>query len=309
MPDPASSSAAPFSPPSAEQVAAHLASNPPRAQSKSAGYAALLAIGFAMALMFSSPDGLMPLVGMLVVAGVFVYLFRRGLRMRDLERRASRAAELALTHHAPQSLRLAWQLLPGVTAVPQLHGRTVAMIAQNLDRLRQFDGAVVAYDELIKRLPRDHPAAVHFRILRAMAHLFCDRLADADDELRKVRNVIDRFVDTAVAAAYRLAELFQRIRTHHFDDALGLADNLLDDLRPLGVEAGYGHALMALSYMKFADKHDDASAAEQGGQWWGRATMLLTTEQLVFRHEELRELSDDPRLAVHTQSSTPPVET
>jgi hypothetical protein len=239
----------------------------------------------------------------LVIAGMFV----RNWRVRNLDRRTTEAQDLALLRNHPLSLRRAWDLLPHVAAMPSLHGRTVALIAMNLDQLSEYDSALVAYDELIDRLPEQHPASVQFRINRVILHLFTDRLIDADDELRRLRGLVERFARTAVSAGYRLAELVQSVRTNHFADAVVHADSLVTDLRPLGIEAGYGHALMALSFHQLATAGDDA-AARQTSRWWRRATILLPVPQLVRRFAELEPLARDERLRRAAQSTTPPTE-
>jgi hypothetical protein len=76
------------------------------------------------------------------------------------------------------------------------------------------------------------------------------------------------------------------VRTNHFADAVEGCDGLLDELRPLGVDAGYGHALVALAYHHLAG----AAAGEQAALWWSRATLLVAAPALLDRFAELRPL-------------------
>src|SRR5690606_19761282 len=129
---------------------------------------------------------------------------------------------------------------------------------------------IVAYDYLIDRLVPDDPAAVQFQVLRSLAQLSAERLTDADDTLRRLRGVIGRYQNTPVGAAYRLAQLLQQVRTHHYQQAIDESDTLVDALRPLGVQAGYGHALMALAHQQLA-KHTQQVAPDDVQRWWYRA--------------------------------------
>jgi hypothetical protein len=302
----------PFTPPTAEQVQAYLDEHPPRAPSRMLMWLMLVAMGFAFAMMLSPGHPQMAAAALALMGGLFFAVYVRARRLRELDRRAAEAVEWAMLRQFRLSFDQAWLLLPRVVQMPPLHGRVVALIAHGLDQLKAWDSALVAYDELIKRLPDDHPGATQFRVRRAIAHLFTDRLADADDELRRVRNGIDRFAQTAVGGAFRLAELFQRVRTNHFADATEFADTLVADLRPLGVEAGYGHALMALSFHQLSGGagvgvgERRPEALEEAQQWWRRATILLPVERLVHRFAEITPLTQDPRLAEAAVSPTPP---
>ena len=61
----------------------------------------------------------------------------------------------------------------------------------------------------------------------------------------------------------------------HFDEADSPIDgDLLDELRPLGIEAAYGYALAA-AICQTHDRHDEAV------DWWGRATLLIDPARLA----------------------------
>jgi len=208
--------------------------------------------------------------------------------MRTLEHQVTYAQELSMLRHHEQTLRLTWQLLPQVATAAMLHNRVVAYLAYSLDQLKVFDAAIVAYDNLIGQLPPQHPGSVQLQIQRAIAQLQLEQLIDADDTLRRMRHMADTIKHTAVGASYRLAGLLQQVRTHHFAEAIEESGGLLEDLRPLGVEAAYGQALMALCY----HQHGGAEGAGGGGAqnsrlWWSRATLLMPPATLVDRFDEL----------------------
>ena len=70
--------------------------------------------------------------------------------------------------------------------------------------------------------------------------------------------------------------------------------------RPLGVEAAYGHALMALAHHQLAQrpqpaKTDDVEPMDHNTLtliWWQRATLLLPVQALVQRFAELQTLAE-----------------
>ena len=226
------------------------------------------------------------LIGCVMIGALMGLTHWRLRRLRRLEARIVDAQELAmLRHHFPAFL-LAWELMPAASAAPMLHGRLVAFIALCLDHLQAYDAAIVGYDHLIGHLPQDHPGSVQLQIQRAVAQLQTDRLTDADDAIRRLRGSAETMRSTATRAAYRLAQLLQHVRTNHFADATALAGELVNDLRPLGVDAAYGHALMALSYQRL----DDAAARAQAAVWWSRATLLMPPSALVDRFRELEPL-------------------
>ena len=283
----------PFKPPTVQQVRNHLQRNQPRDPSKWAlwGPLLLMVIAFVIAAMWNTAAAWA--LPWLVVIGTVVFMSMRVRRFRQLDEQVHRVQELGLRRNASQSLRLAWRLLPQVNELPMLHGRIVAFIAHNLDMLKCYDQALVAYDYLIKRLPHDHPGAVPIKIHRTMALLANDQLADADDALRNLRNVADMFAHSVVGAAYHMAKLLQLVRTNHFEDAVSMADNLVEQLRPLGVDAAYGHALMALSCQKLYDLKQQGDVGE-GLRWWSRATLLIPPGGRVERYPELRDIAAEP---------------
>lgn len=279
-----------FAPPSADQVQDWLSRHEARDPAALTAWWPILALGAALLLTFGAHEGMLVLAPWLILGAVFFAMNWRVRRLRHLELQVGRVHELAMTRHWPQSLRLAWRLIPSLQHLPELHGRTVAMLALGLDQVRAYDAALVAYDHVIERLPGEHPGSVHLRVQRTMVHLAMDQLSDADEALRRLRGSVQALGRGTIAATYRLALLVQQVTTHHFADAVDQSPSLLDDLRPLGVDAGYGHALMALSYQQVSPG-PQSPQEEQARQWWARATLLLPPSTLVGRFQQLQPLA------------------
>lgn len=247
----------------------------------------LVALGAALVIALVMGDVVALTLPWLALVGVVVYLAVRVWRQRGLERRATRVQELTLLRHHAEAVRRAWTLVPAVTRQPNLYVRCVALLSQCLEHLKAYDAAMVGYDKLLEHLPGDHPAAIQLRAHRAMAALHSHRLADADDTLRQLRGRVEPYAQTPIGATYRLAELTQAVRTNHYADALEEADRLLEELRPLGVEAGYGHALLALCHREDRSERDEQDRRAAVERWWRRATLLLPEAALVDRYPEL----------------------
>lgn len=284
-----------FSPPSAEQFDERLRTYPPKPLTKWQMRAPLLvaAAFLGMSLATSGPvSALLPWVGL---GWLFGHNWVRSRRAMSLEGQVRRSQEVAMQRRYPQALREAWRVLPLATPAPNLHNQTVAMIAHCLDSLGSYDAAIVGYDYLLQRLPKGEPITVHIGVSRANAVLGAGRLSDADDSIRRLRGAVEPYPDTTLSAAYRLAQLAQQVRTHHFAEGAGENGDLIEALRPLGVEAGYGHALMALCYYHQKDDGSgpEVQPANQSTRlWWERATLLLPEATLLKRYPELEPLTE-----------------
>lgn len=263
----------------AEHLRAHSVTPPPKWRTR--GPMAVLFSAILVSLLLKGPAGLvLPWLALLVV---LIWMQTQAQRVRRLQARARAVQELTMLRRAPEALRLGWTLLPQLTAMPNLHGRTIAAMAHCLDLADAHDTAIVAYDYLLERMPQDHPGAFQMRVQRAISALFADRLADADDALRRLRNGIERFIDTPLHAGYLLAHLIQDVRTHHYAEGLTLCDEWAAKLRPLGVEAGFGHALIALC-------HHETQQADAAQRYWESATTLLPANVLLHKFPELKPL-------------------
>lgn len=305
------SSADNFVAPTVEQVTDHLEQHPPTGPSRLSAWGPLLILGTVALLALASNDARMQWLAWLALGGVVLFWAVRMKRMRDLDRMVVQVQELGMRRYYPQSLRLAWQLLPRLSVIPQLHGRVVAFMAMCLDHLMAYDAAIASYSYLIDRLPGEHPTRVHLQLQRTIAQLANDQLADADDAIRRLRGVIVEQPGTPAFALYRFAQVYQNVRTFHYEEATRLDADLLQTLRPLGVEAGYGHALMALSHLQLAmrDAAEQPEAhRDEARTWWSRATLLLPQDTLTTRYRELQPLLEDATVAAAQRSSSPPMD-
>ena len=288
-----------FSPPTTEQVARLLEEYPPRPPSRLIAWSPILLMVVIAVTMLTG----LAMLGWLMALGGIAALGWRVKYIRHLEAQIARTDELAMLRWWPTALRSSWKLVPKVAAMPTMHGRVVAMLAHSLDQVKAYDAAIEVYDFLIGHLPADHPVAIQLNISRSLAQLHNEQLIDADDALRRLRNLPKVFENTPVSAALRLANLAQQVQTNHLDDALGCASTLVDDLRPLGVTAGFGHALMASTCHQLSQGGDLMLKAE-AGVWWSRATLLLPPGALVDRYPQLKQVAES--LGSDQSRSVPP---
>ena len=298
-----------FSPPSVEQLEQHLRDHPPTPPSPLVSMAPLLVLGAAFILLLL-PQGPTAYLALVLVAGMLFWLVNRIRKQRKFATAVANLQESATLRYWPDVLASAWRLLPMVTQWPDLHARTVAAIAHCLDQVRSYDSAIFAYNYLIKRVPKNHPGTVQLQLHRTMAQLASDHLADADDALRKLRKIPavgQPQSPNVLSAMFRMAHLIQQVRTFHWDDAVAQAQGLEQDLQPLGIEAGYGYALMSLSYHQLPVNMDiKEEKPRQTAKWWSQATLLLPPGELTKRFTELTPLTTDPAVTVATLSCVPP---
>ena len=172
-----------------------------------------------------------------------------------------------------------------------------AALAHVLGELGNNEAADVAYRYLADRLPPDHPLALRLKLQQATVALNTGRLADGDDILRRLRGQAESSNDPSLGAAFRLARLVQDVNTGHYADAIEEADDTANALIPLGVEAGYGYALLALCCALLAE-HDPSleddrriDLAKQAKAHWNKATLLIPPAALVYRYPELQKIS------------------
>lgn len=257
----------------------------------------LLALLFSMVL----PTPFSAILPWLALVGVIIYLSQRAAARRALVQQAMTLHELVTLRHYVQAIRRAWTLLPKLVHALPLHGQAVATMAHCLDQLRLDEQSLVCYDYMLAQLPPNHPAAMQLSISRAITALNCDRLSDADDALQRVRPAMQEAPHGGFTALYEMARLVQSMATYHHQDVIDQADRMLEALRPLGLDAGYGHGLIALAYMKQAQrpprKGEDALPSpdmlwQQARQWWSQATLLIPAETLVFRFPAMAELHE-----------------
>ncbi len=267
----------------------------------------------AVGLALTAPAGPVVVLPWLIILGLLFYSAFRVRRGRNLEARVQRVTDLAMLRRYVPSLRLAWQLLPAVSRNPELHLRTVVILGLNLDSVGACEAALVTYQYMLERLPKNHPGLAQLQAQAALAQLASDHLLDADATLRRLRDLENVEPANPVTATYHLARLAQMIRTHHDAEALPMAAGLVERLRPLGVEAGYGYGLMALAHHRVNLRRDETVADgtgetynDESAAWWSKATLLLPVEALTHRYTELAALTADETVNTATRSPLPP---
>ncbi len=298
-----------FTPPTPEQVSAYLHHHPLRGPSKLHAWVPIIGLGMVLMLAIMFDQGIGLLLPWLVLIGVLVYSGTFAARIRKLQQKVTQVQELALLRFHVQSLRLGWRTLPKVTHLPELYLRLCALMAANLGQLRSHEAAIVLLDDLIERLPDDHPGAVQMRMQRAVAELASDRLLDADRSLRWLRDRVNQPGTEPAASVYRFAQLYQAVRTLRDEDAVNDTEKLIDALRPLGTEAGYGYALAAVAHYRLAQRRTEQADTlmQQAGLWWGRATILVRPQLLLERLPELEPMLRDASVVAAQMPTTPPV--
>ena len=145
-----------FDPPTAEQLARHLAQHPAvqaGAWQQRGPLLMVIAVAGLALLMIGQPGfALLPLLGLLAL---MAYLSGQARNAAQLQTRAVRAWELAMIRRYREALGQAWDLLPACRTKPDLHGRALTVIAHVLSELGRDEAAEVAYEYLMDRLPPD----------------------------------------------------------------------------------------------------------------------------------------------------------
>jgi hypothetical protein len=171
-------------------------------------------------------------------------------------------------------------------------------MGQILDEVNRPETALVAYDDLLPKLPPKHPVTLQLRVQMAMAMLSEERLADADDAMRRLPDRAE--AGPGIEPGLKLLKLRQATMTYHWQEAADIAqDGLQEALRPLGFQAAPGYALAALACRRSAELpgEDRQARLEQAGAWWNRASLLWPVQALAQHWPELAELADDPLLS------------
>lgn len=291
-----------FRPPTAEQMQQHIDAHPPRAASRWKRLLPLAPMGLGLGLYLVAPSGATALVLLGCVAGAMAWsalLARASHRRRE---RLQQMHEHATLRRPDAALRIGWDLLPEVTESPLLYGSLLTTFGRCLSELQRDEAAMVCYDRLLESAPSNHPAAKHFACLRALAALFDDRLAEADDSLRRIR-VEDEPEGSPLRSTVSLVRLLQQAKTYRVDDIIADRDAMLERMRPLGVEAGYAYALIAWAHEQRRrqprEQDDVHRLADQVRLWWERATTLLPAAAIARRLPETAELAADATPAPH----------
>ncbi len=272
-----------FSPPTAEQLAEHIAEHAPRMWPAWVRYVPPGVIGGAVgvSLLWSTAWSL--LLPWLALGGVVIFNAQRRRLLQQRAKRAQWTQELAMLRHYRAALRSAWSLLPQLRTQPDEHGRIIAVMGHVLEDLGQHDAANEAFEYLLQGLPDAHPGAVSLRVQQAIASFQAGHLADGDAHLRKVRGAVGPFEDGPLGAAYHAARLVQSVATNHFAEGIEDVADPVATFRPLGIDGGFAHALRAYCLHRL-DRRKEAATA------WRRATLLLPADELRRRLPVLHEL-------------------
>lgn len=293
-----------FKPPTSSQVTDYLTRHFVTGPSRWVVWlpAMLLVAAVMLALTWTNPA--LTLLIWLVLIGLFVSAMVRARSMKQMEQSLASVQEFTLRRNHMQALRVVWRLIPQLRAQPQMHAKAVALLAHNLGHVQAYDASAIAFDHVIDKLPEDHPASVQLRVEQVMALLACDQLTDADRSLRRLRYVLDKFPNSVISAGFSLGELYQQVRTNHFQDILDNTAGVMDRLRPLGIDAAPGYAMIALAC--FHMRHTDAQLLTQAGTWWERASLLMAPAAMAERFEELATIQHGPLAAAKAAGDASP---
>lgn len=286
-----------FTPPTPQQVTAHLTRCAPRVSRMWVTQLPLLLLIAAAVMTLFAQDAVTALLPWIILIGVVSFAMIRVRHVRGIQDRVQKISDWTQLGQHERATRAIWKALPLVQMMPELHGRLVALMAHNLDKLTAWPAAEVAYDYLISRMPSDHPGSIQLQLQRTILQLFNDELTTADTNLRKLRSMAIELKNTPMSATYYYAALLQHVRTFHLTEAIEEnRDNLVEHLRPLGVDAGHGYALLAWCYHQMALRQADNLQANdecmtEARAWWRKATLLLSTQKLFARHADLKQIA------------------
>ena len=283
----------------------------------------LAAVGLALAFALFGPPLPGTLAPWLVLGGVLIAATLRTRRAKRHATELARAEELFRLRRPEAAFHAADALLDEFVHEPAASARCTLVMGRALLTLRRPEEARVATGVLLERLPDLHPARTPVLLSRAVAEFECDRLADGDATLGKLRATLeredappaqppappaddapdappgdrrggrpfaapDRTAAEHAAAAYRAARLVQSAFTWHAADAIADAEaagGAEASFRPLGVEAGFAHGLLAWCHLQLRDAAAAAAA-------WERATRLVPASALVHRFPRLTAVAE-----------------
>ena len=263
-----------WSPPTAEQVAAHLAAHRPVLPPASRRLIPLIPLGVAAVLALAIGGAAWVLPWLSLVGTSFWARTQLARRQRQ-QRRVERARELVRLRFNRPALRTVWRLLPELTDYPGLHHAAVSVLARGLEQTLEADAALTCLDHLTDAMPKAHPARTALDARKIAGLVASGRLADADAALRRLRSAGATTPEQQAVLA--LAELDHAVATAHYHEAIEESPALVTTLRPLGLGAARGYALRALCH-HHRNAPDDPAAARG---WWQRATALIDGSTLV----------------------------
>jgi tetratricopeptide (TPR) repeat protein len=264
-----------------EQVSQHLASCAPQPARQPLAMLLLVVLIASVLLLLASDQALLLLLSWLILGGMVWWMSYHRARIVNLREQVRQAGEMAMLRRWPEAVQRCWRLLPLLRRMPQQHGQAVSVLCGSLMNLRAWEPAVAAQEHLLRLMQDEHPLALVLRANRVMALLHAERLLDADDELRRLKQVATQPLPRAAAM---LAELHQLLTTNHDHEAIGRADEMIEILQPLGHEAALGYAMIALACHR-------QGQTDEAKTWWARALLLMDRQVIVQQLPEVEALS------------------
>ncbi len=268
-------------PPTSRSVTGHLAAHAPVFKPHRRTLFVFGIFALLLVVVLSGPSALALLLPWVVIGGLLFYVMRQRSTLRAVQSQVQRAGELTMLRHHGKALAEAWRAVPSLRQWPQFHAQTAMLIGANLLALRCYDAGIAACDYLLKLMPPDHPAGQVLALQRASALLHEERLADADDAMRKAAQ---QELNPLTAAMLAYAQTYQQVKTHQADQLVGQPEALPQRVRALGYDAGYAYGLVAAA-MHERDDHDQAQ------RWWKLATLLLPASAIMNALPETRVLA------------------
>lgn len=270
--------------PTPQQVAEHLSATRPEAKPNRTLWLLIGATGLMVLALTAGPSPisiLLPWVLLMALAGYVLY---QRSAAGAAQRAVRRVGELTMLRHHDAGLRDAWKSLGELRKHPGLYVQAALLLSANLMATRRHEAALAAQDQLLETVPPDHPVARVVAMQRVMSLLHEERLADADAALRRSDPGNTAPLGRAMSA---FARLYQSMRTNQFDQIVESPERLPQQLRPLGLDAGYGYGMVAAA-MHAHGRHDEAA------RWWKLATLLLPASTIMNAIEETRPLAATP---------------
>ncbi|BAM03579.1 hypothetical protein [Phycisphaera mikurensis] len=282
----------------------------------------IAAVGLALLAALAGPPLIGTLAPWLVLGGIALLAVRRARQSRRVGEGLEQAETLLRTRRPAAAYHAADAWLDDTVHEPAASAGCLHVMAQALQTLRHQEATLVATEALLERLPPHHPARASALLHRSIAEFESDRLADGDATLGRLRGLLekrepvepvepagedpqaghagddrrvgrpfppaDRAAEEHAHAAVRVAQLVQSVSTWHAADAVADAESAggaVAAFRPLGVDAGFAHGLLAWCHLKL-HRAEDAAAA------WAVATRLIPAPALVHRFPRLAEVAE-----------------
>lgn len=270
--------------PTSQQVMDHFLATKPQPRSNRT----LIMIGVVTGLgVFAIMGGSSPLAVLLpwlLVFGLIGYVLQQRHAFAAAQKSVQRANELTMLRQHEAALRDAWRSLTQLRRYPAFYAQAALLMAANLIATRRFEAALTAHDHLLTAIPPDHPVGQVVSMQRVLALLHEDRLADAEDALRKAEASNLHTMGRAMSA---IGRLYQQLRTNQLDAIVEAPEHQPDKLRPLGYDAAYGYGMIAAAMKQ---RGRDADAA----RWWKLATLLMPPATIMNAVHETRTLAATP---------------